>query len=89
VRIWNGLTGDPIKTLESHSESVSCVAWSPDDRKIACSFREKKIIIWDALSGMNSFQPVNTVNALAWSPDGSEIVSNYGNQIQVIRTLRS
>jgi WD40 repeat protein len=86
VKIWNATTGELMKTLESHSGSVSCVAWSPDDRKIAsCSYSEKKIIIWDALTGeeMNAFPPVERVNRIAWSGDGSELVCNEDKKIKV------
>jgi WD40 repeat protein len=75
-----------MKTLEGHSGDVYCVAWSPDDRKIvSCSYDEKKIIIWDALTGqvMNRFHPVEKVVSVAWSPDGSELVCNDDKKIKI------
>jgi WD40 repeat protein len=86
LRIWNAITGDLMKTLEGHLESVNCVAWSPDDRKIAsCSENEKKIIIWDSLTGqaMNSVQPVKQVFSVAWNGDGSELVCSDDRIIKV------
>jgi hypothetical protein len=90
VKIWNAITGDWIKTLEGHSKAVRCVAWSPDDRKIAsCSYHEKKIVIWDALTGeeMNAFQPVESLS-VAWSLDGSELVSSDTYKIKVFSVSR-
>jgi WD40 repeat protein len=86
VRIWNGVTGDLMKILEGHSEGVDCVAWSPDERKMAsCSLGEKKVIIWDAVTGqeMNSIQSVNWVTSVTWNRDGSELVCNDDDKICV------
>jgi WD40 repeat protein len=79
-----------MKTLEGHSSGVDCVAWSPDDRKIAsCSEKEKKIIFWDALTGqvMNSFHPVEKVISVAWNHDGSELACNYDKKIKLFFPL--
>jgi WD40 repeat protein len=92
VKIWNATTGKLMKTLEGHSGKINCIAWSPDDSKIAsCSYYEKKIIIWDALTGqeMNSLQLVEGVSSVAWSPDGTEIASYDGGKIKVYRALSS
>jgi WD40 repeat protein len=86
VKIWNAITGDLIKTLEGNAGSVNCVAWSPDDRKIAsCSYGEKKIFIWDALTGQagNAIHPVQGAMSVTWSPDGAELVSTENNKIKI------
>jgi WD40 repeat protein len=75
-----------MKILNDLSGLVSFVAWSPDDQKIAsCSYSEKKIIIWYALTGeeMNTFPPVERVNRIAWSGDGNELVCNEDKKIKV------
>jgi hypothetical protein len=86
VRIWNAETGDQMKVLEGHSEGVRSVAWSRDDRKIAsCSYSEKKIIIWDSLTGqsLKTFQLLTVSAALAWSPDNNEITCGDGKNINI------
>jgi WD40 repeat protein len=87
VRIWNAETGDLMKVLKGHSEEVTCVAWSRDDRKIAsCSYHDKKIIIWDSLTGqpLTTFPLVSGSYALAWSPDNNEIVCGDWNNNNII-----
>jgi WD40 repeat protein len=75
-----------MKVLEGHLESVNCVAWSRDDRKIAsCSYHDKKIILWDSLTGqpLTTFPLVSGACTLAWSPDNNEIVCGDKNNINI------
>ena len=35
VRLWDGQTGEQVRTIRVHSSSVASVAWSPDGKQIA------------------------------------------------------
>jgi WD40 repeat protein/serine/threonine protein kinase len=87
VRIWNSITGDLMKTLEGHTRGVTCVAFSHDDRKIAsCSYNEKKLIIWNSLTGkiLNSCKLDGNAFASAWNSDDSEIVVSDGQRAKLV-----
>ena len=43
IRLWNAATGATLQTLESHSNSVRTVVFSPDDKQLA-SGSDNKII---------------------------------------------
>jgi WD40 repeat protein len=78
VSIWNAASGEVMKSLEGNSEYIHDLAWSPDDRKIAaCSNKEQKIIIWDALTAqvLKTIEAVEYVKLVSWSRDGSELVA--------------
>jgi WD40 repeat protein len=90
VKVWNAVTGVPLKTLEGYSKEVECVAWSPDCQKIAsCSPDEDKIIIWDVLTGqvVKSIPVADKIFSLAWSPDSSELVCSVFRKLKVYPLL--
>ena len=64
-------------TLRSHEKPVSCVAWSPDDKKLLTCGNMEVLKLWDAETGTlkhtfgdNSF----TVGSCAWFPDSERLV---------------
>jgi len=78
VRVWNVATGQAEQTLEGHSSSVSSVAFSPDDSKVASGSDDGTVRVWNvamgqaeqALKGHSS-----SVSNVTFSPDGSKVTS--------------
>jgi len=72
-----------LKTLIGHSDSINCIAWSPDGKKIASISIDNTTKIWDATTG-NSLNTINGTgqewNLLSWSPDGSKIITAGRNR---------
>lgn len=60
------------------SNSVTCLAWNPDNQRLAGGTYHGDILIWDAVTGevMQTMSGHNhAVNSLDWSPDGSQLLS--------------
>jgi len=77
VAIVNAATGAQLRALDSHSEYISALAFSPDSRLLASASHDKTIKIWDVASGQMktlSGNP-NAILQIAWSPDGKRIYS--------------
>ncbi|KAG6903515.1 hypothetical protein DXG01_000490, partial [Tephrocybe rancida] len=51
VCIWDALTGDLIKELNGHTDSVGPVAFSPDGKQVVSGSADRSVRIWDALTG--------------------------------------
>lgn len=64
--------------IKGHSSYVSCLAWSPDGRKLASGSMDNTVNIWDAATGSRVSEiswHSNWVNSVSWSPDSNKIAS--------------
>ena len=59
VKLWDVDTGEEALTLRGHTDSVTCVAISPDGNRLASCSMEGTVKIWDAtpLAGKADFSP--------------------------------
>ena len=82
VKMWNATTGQEILTLKGHTSQISCVAFSPDGRRLA-SAAEKldvpgEVKVWDAMTGQEICTltaDTKSVTSMAFSPDGQRLAS--------------
>jgi len=79
ARIWDVVTGQPVRTLTGHTGTVRAAAWSPDGRRVVTAGADGTAWVWDVETGQPLVPPyrghTSDVTACAWSPDGSSIAT--------------
>jgi WD40 repeat protein len=76
VKVWDPRTGEEALTLRGHTDSVLCVAFSPDGHYIASSSKDGTVKIWD---GTPWVQPPATT-APAARTDGRALDPDRGTE---------
>src|SRR5216683_2011108 len=70
-----------------HTQPVTAVAWSRDDRRIASGSYDHTVQVWDATNGGHVFTyrgHKDSVTAVAWSRDGKRIASaSWDDTVQI------
>lgn len=74
-----GLSGiQELKELRGHRTAITCMAWSPDGRRLASGGSDSTVHIWDTETG-ECLRVINDRNnwvwSVTWSPDGKMIAS--------------
>ena len=78
LKEWDAESGQELRTLEGHSDSITSLAFSADGRQVVSGCDDGTLKVWDAESG----QEVRTLEghshevlSVAFSPDARRIVS--------------
>ena len=79
IKIWQLSTGEELRTLTGHSESVNSVAISPDGQILVSGSDDKTIEIWQLSTGqkLRTLTGAGSINSLAISPDGQILASSH------------
>ncbi|MBL8167320.1 MAG: hypothetical protein JNJ50_04155 [Acidobacteria bacterium] len=67
-----------MKTLEGHSYHVTCLAWSPDGKRLVSGSKDKTIRFWNVELGLEAMSlkaHTDTITSLEFSNDGRLLVS--------------
>lgn len=78
IRLWNSEYENPLLRLHQHSESVLCIAFSPDLKILASGSSDTDVLFWNIESGTIArrlFAHSTGVWYLAFSPDGRILVT--------------
>lgn len=79
VRLWDTTTGALLNTLESHTDRVSSVNFSPDSTRLVSGSRDRTIRVWDSATGLllatiDKDGELDEIQCVSFSPDGTRIV---------------
>ena len=100
MRVWDTNTGQLLRTLQGHTNTVNAVALSRDGQRIVSGSSDSTVRVWDANTGqlLRTLQGhTRAVNTVALSRDGQRIVSGSddesvrvwdANTGQLLRTLQ-
>jgi WD40 repeat protein len=84
VRIWKANTGQVIRILRGHTESVRCLAFSRDGKLLASGSTDRTIRLWNA--GTGGFlrelcgRYDQAVHSISFSPDGLMLARSTQNR---------
>jgi WD40 repeat protein/serine/threonine protein kinase len=81
VRLWDPVTGRPIKLLGRHDHSAFSLAFRPGSDQLASGGEDGVIQVWDTRTGslLRALpQGTGTIYALCYSPDGRFLASGDG-----------
>jgi WD40 repeat protein/uncharacterized caspase-like protein len=77
IKLWDLSTEQAVKTLHGHTKGVNCVAFSPDGTLLASGAADKKVKLWNVITGkeIRSFEHNDEVTTVAFSPNGKVLAS--------------
>jgi hypothetical protein len=82
VQLWDVRPQELIRTITGFERVVTCLAYSPDGKRLAAGTQDGHVWVWDTATGRQT-QLIETggraVRALAFSPNGKQLVTVANN----------
>jgi WD40 repeat protein len=83
IKIWDGMTGELLNTLEGHFGSVNSVSWNQDSSKIVSGSDDGTIKIWDGITCelLTTLKECSSpIHSVCWNHDSSKIASTSNDK---------
>jgi RNA polymerase sigma factor (sigma-70 family) len=80
VKLWDASTGEELARLSGHETGLSCMAFSPDGKKLATGSNQetRSVRLWDVADREElpiEFKVADPPMSLAFSPDGKTLAA--------------
>ena len=78
VTLWDPDTGELIRELKKHTDSIQSLAFTPDGKKLVTGGFDNQVFVWDVATGEQIWSLAghrSRIYAVACSPDGKLIAS--------------
>src|SRR5262249_14911133 len=77
VRVWDARDGAAVRTFEAHAGRASCLAFSPDSKRLVSAGGDGTFNVWDTTTWEQAKWPGpdGRTHGVAFRPDGRHLVS--------------
>lgn len=85
IKLWSIPSGELLRTISAHKETVSHVAFTPDGRLLAASAWDKTVSVWSTEDGRLVASLAGHkagVDSILLSPDGTVLLSTGGKELR-------
>jgi hypothetical protein len=77
LKLFDGSSGQLLRSFDGHQGNVHSVAFHPDETRLASGCRDGTARIWDSNDGreLMAYRSLNDVRVVAFSPDGKQFLA--------------
>eukprot|EP00049_Salpingoeca_infusionum_P019209 m.360814 g.360814 ORF g.360814 m.360814 type:complete len:488 (-) comp19173_c0_seq1:455-1918(-) len=87
IKIWNGLDGQCLYTLQAHSDEVFTLSFSPNGMYLASGSADQRVLVWDIETGtvIQLYESDGVINQVCWDMKGTRIAAASGKVLSIIK----
>jgi WD40 repeat protein len=81
IALHDFASGQPIRTLAGHSNTITSLQFSPDSARLCSGSADKTMRVWNVNDGtaVGMAETPSGIDAVAWLPDGKQIASGHAD----------